>query len=188
VPRAGGQGRLIAPAPEPAGPTELLVISGRSGVGKSSVAAEIHHRLTHAQIWHGSIEGDNLDLAYPTPWEHGLAERNLAAMWANYRSLGHSRLVYANTAAVLVVDALVAALGGEVMLIGVLLLAQDETVRGRLEQREIGSGLEPHLTRSAEMAGRLEREAPDWVRRVVTDGRSVPEVAVEVLEGTGWTD
>jgi hypothetical protein len=26
-------------------------------------------------------------MAYPPPWEQKLAERNLAAMWGNYRAL-----------------------------------------------------------------------------------------------------
>jgi hypothetical protein len=186
VPRARGQGRLIGTSDERPGATQLLLISGRSGVGKTSVAAEIHHRLSHRGVWHGYIEGDNLDLAHPTPWEHGLAERNLAAMWANYRALGHERLVYVNTAAVLVADALVAAIGGVVRPIGVLLTADDATVRARLSRRETGSAFESHVERSASMAARLEQEAPAWVERVATSGHSVSEVAEDVLGRTGW--
>jgi hypothetical protein len=49
-------------------------------------------QLSRAGIWHCLIEGDNLDMAYPPPWEHGLAERNLAAMWGTTdrrMDLGH---------------------------------------------------------------------------------------------------
>jgi adenylylsulfate kinase-like enzyme len=60
--------------------SEALLLGGRSGVGKSSIGNEIHLQLSTAGIWHCLIEGDNLDLAYPPPWEHGLAERNLAAI------------------------------------------------------------------------------------------------------------
>jgi adenylylsulfate kinase-like enzyme len=105
--------------------TELLLIGGRSGVGKSTVAAELHRLLRERQVWHGHVEGDNLDMAYPTPWEHGLAERNLAGMWPNYRAFGHTRLLYVNTAAVVVAD-LVTALGGDVRRVGVPALAPGE--------------------------------------------------------------
>jgi hypothetical protein len=39
------------------------------------------------------IEGDNLDMAFPQAWEHNLAERKLAAIWANYRALGYQRMI-----------------------------------------------------------------------------------------------
>ena len=91
--------------------SRLLVIGGRSGVGKSSVAFALHDLLAADRVRHAVIEGDALDLAWPEPWEHRLAERNLAAMWSNYRALGHHRLVYTNTVSVLHADALAAAMG-----------------------------------------------------------------------------
>jgi adenylylsulfate kinase-like enzyme len=60
--------------------SEVLLLAGRSGVGKSSVAMECHAALGAAEVRHCLIDGDTLDMAYPTPWEHGLAERNLTAM------------------------------------------------------------------------------------------------------------
>ncbi|MGI8701342.1 MAG: adenylyl-sulfate kinase [Nocardioidaceae bacterium] len=80
--------------------SEVVVIGGRSGAGKTSVAAEMHAQLARYDVRHCCIEGDNLDMAHPPPWEHGLAAKNLAAMWANYRELGHLRLVYTNTVSV----------------------------------------------------------------------------------------
>ncbi len=61
--------------------SKLLVIGGRSGVGKSSVAFALHDQLAVERVRHAVIEGDALDLAWPAPWEHRLAERNLAAVW-----------------------------------------------------------------------------------------------------------
>ena len=74
--------------------TELLLLSGRSGVGKSTVAGELYHLLAQAEVKHALVEGDNLDLAYPVPWEYGLARKNLRAMWQNFRDLGYRRLIY----------------------------------------------------------------------------------------------
>jgi hypothetical protein len=53
----------------------------------------MHAQLSAAGVRHCLIEGDNLDLAYPPPHVHGLAEQNLAAMWANYTALGYRRMI-----------------------------------------------------------------------------------------------
>ncbi|MFC9995231.1 ATPase [Nocardia sp. NPDC127526] len=168
-------------------PTEALFIGGRSGVGKSSVGAEIHEQLSAARIRHCLIEGDVLDLAYPPPWEHGLAERNLAAMWANYRALGYHRMIYTNTASVLepVIRSLTTAMGDDPKVIAILLCCTDDTARQRLSHREIGSALDIHLDRSRAMAQRLDA-APAWVHRIWTDNRSTTDIAAEIVTHTGW--
>lgn len=91
--------------------TTALFIGGRAGSGKSSVANKLHARLSEADVMHAVIEGDNLDLAWPLPWDQGLAEKNLAAMWANYRTLGYRRLIYTNTVSVLEMTSLADAMG-----------------------------------------------------------------------------
>lgn len=167
--------------------SEVLFIGGRAGVGKSSVAFELHEHLYAAQIKHCVIEGDNLDLAYPRPWEHGLAEKNLADMWRNYRALGYRRLIYTNTVSVLEVEKLAAAMGDDPVVKAVLLRASDATAATRLEERESVMTLELHLTRSRERAAELEQKTPPWVWRVDTDSKDVVSVAGEILDLLGWT-
>jgi len=137
------------------GRCEVLLIGGRSGVGKSSVAVELHEQLAVQGVQHALIEGDNLDVASPAPWEHGLAAKNLAAMWRSYSELGHRRLIYANTNSVRDSGVLLDAVGGRPRAIGVLLTAADAEVRDRLARREIGSALEEHIERSRRAAARL---------------------------------
>jgi hypothetical protein len=174
--------------PGPPARSEILLIGGRSGVGKSTVAFEIVAQLTEARVPHAAIEGDNLDLAWPPPWEHGLAERNLAAMWGNYRALGYRRLVYTNVVSVCSADSLCAAMGDDPRRIGVLLTAADDETATRLVGREIGSTLPAQLVRSRDRAAELDAQAPDWVVRVTTDHRSVIDIAREVIAITGWLD
>jgi hypothetical protein len=166
----------------------VLLIGGRSGVGKSSAGYELVHQLTAARIRHALIEGDTLDEAWPPPWEHHLAERNLAAMWANYTELGYSRLIYTNTASVRsdVIGTLVKAMGDDPRVVGVLLTATDATARSRLGGREIGSAFDRQVERSNRAAIELEESAPAWVHRVPTDGRGVVEVAHDILGLTDW--
>lgn len=167
-------------------PTEVIFIGGRSGVGKSSVAAEASRLLASAGIHHAVIEGDNLDQAYPEPWREGidLAGRNLAAIWHNYRSIGYSRLIFTNTVSVLEIPALSAALGGPVRSFGVLLTATDETAAERLGRREVGTALDEHIARSKHAAARLD--AATTAHTVPTDARSLTAIAAEVLTSAGW--
>lgn len=167
-------------------PTEVIFIGGRSGVGKSSVAAEALHLLARADIRHAVIEGDNLDQAYPQPWREGidLAEQNLAAIWRNYRLVGYSRLIFTNTVSVLQIPSLTAAIGEPVHPFGVLLTANDETTMDRLARREIGTALEEHIERSKLAATRLDASSTAY--RVNTDGRSTTDIAAEILHTAGW--
>ncbi len=164
----------------------MLLIGGRAGVGKSTTAYEVHRRLVEAHVDHCLIEGDNLDMAYPPPWEHHLAERNLAAMWGNYKALGHSRLIYTNTVSVREADEISAAMGDHPRAIGVLLTCSDRAARERLAIREIGNGLEWHVQRSDLMARELDSTVPGWVHRIATDGRPIADVAADILAITGW--
>lgn len=74
--------------------TTVLLIGGRSGVGKTSVAAEASKLLQAAGVAHCLIDGDNLGAAYPKapddPHGSALAEANLRALWANYAAIGHN--------------------------------------------------------------------------------------------------
>ncbi|WP_456823436.1 ATPase [Cellulomonas sp. P5_E12] len=165
---------------------ELLVIGGRSGVGKSTAAFALHALLRADDISHAVIEGDALDLAWPVPWEHRLSMRNLAAVWANYRDLGYRRLVYTNTVAVLEADELAAAMGSSPRVTCVLLTASDAVADARLALRESGSELEAHRLRSAAAAARLDADAPAGTHRIGTDGRSPDEVARAIRRVVGW--
>lgn len=46
--------------------SEALFIGGRSGVGKTAVGNEIHAQLSAAGVRHCLIDGDFLDMAYPS--------------------------------------------------------------------------------------------------------------------------
>ncbi|AJT41815.1 adenylyl-sulfate kinase [Psychromicrobium lacuslunae] len=166
---------------------EVLFIGGRSGVGKSSVAFEMHHQLSQQEIKHAVIEGDNLDLAFPVPWEHRLAERNLRVQWSNYLELGYQRLIYTNTVSVLETDVLAEAMGGTPRVTGVLLTAGDDTVSARLAQRTSGAELlAEELVRSSAASQQLASRVPSWVHRIDTDGRKTAEIAAEILQLLDW--
>ncbi len=168
--------------------SELLVIGGASGVGKSSAAFALHDLLSAHGVHHAVVEGDALDLAYPAPWHAGIAFTNLAAIWANYRALGYHRLVFTNTVSVLEVAAIAGAMGDHPRVTAVLLQATTRTIHNRLSGREQGSSLDAHIERSRAAAVRLEEEADPAVHRIDTEGRSPHETALQLSALLGWTE
>lgn len=170
--------------------SEVLFIGGRSGVGKSTAAEALHDLLAAADVRHAVIEGDFLDLAHPAPHvEHPdahLAERNLAAMWAAYRELGHHRLVYTNTVSVLEHERLAAAMGDEPVVTVVLLRAGDDATAERLARRAGGAVPAAQLAHSTRTAGRLDTATADTVTRIDTDATAPADIARRLASLTGW--
>lgn len=170
---------------------EVLFIGGRSGVGKSTVAAEVCVLLEAAGIAHVQLEGDFLGQVFPPPPGDPDRSRivldNLAALWRNFAALGYRRLVYTNTVSVLYADELAKALDAPVKIARVLLIASDEVANQRLATRELGSGLDVHVARSARAAAWLDRDAPGDVVRIGTDGRSVVDIAADVVAAARWS-
>ncbi|MFD9374163.1 AAA family ATPase [Streptomyces sp. NPDC059999] len=171
---------------------EVLLIAGRAGVGKTTVGWEVSARLRAAMVAHCVIEGDFMGQAHPVPEgdprRTKIAERNLTALWSNYAELGYRRLIYTHTVSVLAENEgmFQRTLGANVRIIRVVLTASDTTALERLTGRERGSELEQELESSARKARILDEQTPPEVLRVATDGRSVLDIAREVVGATGW--
>lgn len=168
--------------------SELLVIGGASGVGKPSAAFALHDLLSAHDVQHAVVEGDALDLAYPAPWRSGIAFRNLAAIWDNYKALGYHRLIFTNTVSVLEATAIADAMGDQPRVTAVLLQAPTHTVHNRLSTREQGDSLHAHAERSRAAAVKLDAEAGPTVHRLDTEGRTPQQVALQMSALLSWTE
>jgi hypothetical protein len=144
------------------------------------------------------IDADELDRIFPAPagdpHKTNLTRRNLAAVWANLRDAGAQRLVLTMVAASLedelphVREAI-----PEAAISVVRLLASEGDLLERVRQREVGSGYGYQAQRTLEQA-RLMLQEPAEVEAVReppllvvdTSGRTVVEVAREILERPGW--
>jgi hypothetical protein len=172
--------------------SELLLIGGRSGVGKTAAAIALHELLAERSVEHAVIEGDFLDLAYPVPHvahaSANLAERNLAAMWANYRGLGYRRLILTNTVSVLFSSSLASALGDDPAVTAVLLRATDDCVAQRLEHRSHGASFDGQLLHSSRTAVMLDEAVLEGTHLIDTDELTPSDVAVQIADLAGWND
>ena len=178
---------------EPPPPFPVLVLTGPTGVGKTTVAFEILEQLVAAGIGHAMVDTDELDRIHPAPvgdpHKTQLTKRNLAAVWENLRSAGAERLVLTGVFVALE-DELrwlrEAVPGGEFSV--VRLRASDDVLVERLGRRELGSGFTQHARRTVEQARAMDGE-PEGDRLVVeTTGRSVVDVAREVLDRARWLE
>ncbi|KAA8648363.1 hypothetical protein EYZ11_006797 [Aspergillus tanneri] len=174
----------------------VILLSGRSGVGKTSVANEMSAELRRHNISHAHIDSDNLDFIYPEEVGPDMMLSNLAALCGNYyRQRGCKKLILSGTAMVLehepireTIQQIVRSPSEEEELIldGVILTAVDAVAQDRLQRREIGSLLDQHLDSSQKMSSILQEEVGDWARRISTDGKNVKDVAVCILKDVGW--
>lgn len=75
----------------------VLLITGPIGVGKTTIAHEISDLLEDVGMAHAFVDVDSLHWYYPCPLHDPLKVRlamnNLAAVWANFRAVGVTRLI-----------------------------------------------------------------------------------------------
>jgi len=180
-----------------------LIVCGASGVGKSSVAAQICQLLTRAGVSSAFVDVDTLAQFGPAPRRRRqgvsfydvLKCKNVGSLWPNFRDAGALHLVLAAR-----VDSLqlreqyARALEGCVLQIALLIAPP-----GRLRQRLTGRQRDPFhpMTHAEDGTVReevLERVAEEQVRlqaagvhdfAVVNDASPV-QAAARVLELAGW--
>lgn len=183
----GKRPRCVAGADGAPGP-EVLVVSGPAGVGKSSTAFEASRLLAAANVDHALIDTDELDRLVPPPPDlASLTERNLGAVWAGFRERGARRLIVVGVFLDRATELawVRRAVGGSRYTV-VRLRASEETLAERVRRREIGAGADDQMSRTLAQHRSMEDEGRADLQVVATEGRSVGEVAREVLRCSGW--
>ena len=178
----------------------LLIVSGRSGSGKTSVANEMAQQLRRRGISHAHIDGDNLDMTFPEDEGPSTMLANLKAMWTEYSRRGFSTLILSGTAIALefslikdvIESATQLAHGGtdksvSVDASAVILTISDKEAHARLSKREVGSELAQLVASSDRMALILpEKVSGDAAYFISTERRDVREIALHVLNRFNW--
>jgi predicted kinase len=177
--------------------TQILLITGPAGVGKSTLNWEVSAQLTAARLRHAAIETDELDRIFPLPSASQLedlrpgmtdiSEANLASIWRNYQALGCDRLILSGVMVFLDearkwIDRAIP----NADFIAIRLLASNDTLLSRLEKREFGSGAEYQARRTLGQAGQITALGSAGVIELQTDGKAPQELASELLNRIGW--
>jgi hypothetical protein len=163
--------------------TDVLILSGPAGVGKSSTAYEMVRLLEEAGIDHALVDTDELDRIYPRPADpDGVSEKNLAAVWQTFREAGARRLilvgVYLDQPSQL---AWIARAVPSAKFTLVRLMASESTLADRIARREIGSGRELQLSRTRRQLAVLRADHQADVQLLHVDGTSVLALAKQVV-------
>jgi DNA polymerase III delta prime subunit len=164
---------------------DVLLITGPAGVGKSTAAYELSRLLERRDIAHALIDSDELDRIYPPPsnlaW---VTEESLSAVWGVLTRHGAPRLVLVGVYLDLPHEReWISRAVPEANMTCIRLLGSEPTLRQRIRQREIGSGMEDQIERTVHQLNVFASAAPDAsVVTLPTDGRTSLELAAEICQ------
>lgn len=162
--------------------TSLVVVTGPTGVGKSTVAWEMFDVLEERGGAFGFFDPDLVRFRPAPPGDPFNSAAWRAALSAVWPLMEVERLIVP-----LVVETRAVAeeiLPGAALTVA-RLTASRPAVDERLRKREIGVGLDWHLARARELEAHW-RQHPVEDFLVETDDRSVRDIALEVLTRSGW--
>ena len=167
-------------------PLKVIVLSGSMGSGKTTVLGEMSDLLFEQRAPHAALDLDALaTVLLPDDAAQELNSRNLAAICRNVVSAGIVRILVAEAIETRnQFERICEALPGADIVV-CRLTASLATMEGRLRVREPGMHQDGFVARSRVLdetlaAAKLENFV------VVNDGRSVTDVAREVLQRAGW--
>jgi guanylate kinase len=183
---------------------QVMLITGPTGVGKSTIGFSFYLRCLNAGLTAGYVDLNQLGFVRPAtaddPRGHGIKARNLGAIWRNYRAAGATHLVASGPVED---DAALrhyaAALSGTDITLCRLRAGAGE-LRGRVLSRGAGGswpepgdplrGQSPAVLREVaaeaiEESHTLERTGPAGLT-VDTDGWAPAQAADMIASAAGW--
>jgi gluconate kinase len=168
--------------------SEVVLICGPAGVGKSSAAIEVSERLEREGVAHALIDTDELDRIFPVPQDLArVTERNLAFMWRGFHERGIRRLILVGV----VLDraselSWIRRAVPDARLTIIRLVASEATLVDRIRRREIGSGFEAQLQRTRKQLLALEQDPATEASILATDGATIGGIAERIIDRSGW--
>ncbi len=165
----------------------LLIITGTMGAGKTAVLGEASDILAQRRIVHAAIDLDAFGLAYlpSAARSDGVMYDNLRSICGNYAALGVQRFLVAraieDSAQLELCRDIIPAVNTAVC----RLTASIETMKRRVQERDLGISQAEYVARVAQLSVILDRaRLEDFA--VTNENRSLTDVALEMLAKAKW--
>jgi adenylylsulfate kinase len=167
----------------------VLLFTGPTGAGKSTVAAEAARLLEEAGIPHAMVDLAVIAQCSPRPaddpWNERLVHRNLACMWRNFRQAGAGRLILCRVLEDRSLLRYIAKAVPGAQITVIRLTAEFGELSARIRSREAGRDPQWYLDTAAYLVDKLDRcAAEDHV--VSNQDRPAAAAAAEALRLVGW--
>ena len=180
---------MQSPAANPIPAVPVLLFTGPTGAGKTTVAMEASRLLGEAGLPHALVDLGVIAECYPTPpgdpWNERLMHENLASMWQNFRQAGASRLILSRVLEdrSLLRHIRAAVPGAKITVI--MLQARLSALQERIRSREAGRDPQWYLDAAAYLDGQQSGSGvSDHV--VGNENRPAADAACDALRLAGW--
>jgi DNA polymerase III delta prime subunit len=180
---------MNSPAGNPIPAVPVLLFTGPTGAGKTTVAMEASRLLGEAGMAHAMVDLAVIAECYPTPpadpWNERLVHENLACMWQNFRRAGASRLILSRVLEdrSLLRPIRAAVPGAKITVI--MLQARLSALQERIRSREAGRDPRWYLDTGAYLADQ-QRGSGVSDHAVRNENRPAADAAWEALRLAGW--
>lgn len=167
--------------------TEVLLVHGSPGSGKTTLAGAVAEQLRQADRAHAVIDLDELSIIYPAekrPFSH----RNLKAIWPNYTAVPNLKVMIPTVIADIadyqsLRDAIPAA-----KVIICELTAPESILKDRVTAREPNAYWQERLRNWVDIYHQRDESQKFGDFQVSTHDKSIEETAKEIIEKAGWND
>lgn len=164
--------------------TEVLLLHGSPGSGKSTLSVAVSEQLRQAEKAYAVIDIDELNIIYPP--QDRFAHRNLKMIWPNYTAVPNIKViiptVIADTANYQsLLDAIPAA---KIMICE--LMAPKSILIDRVTAREPNAYWKERLKKWVDIYDQRDESQKFGDFQVTTHDKSVEEAAREIIIKAGW--
>lgn len=165
----------------------VLVITGTMGSGKTTMLGEGSDLLTARGMAHAAVDLDTLGMGHlPEGAWPDLPYRNLGSVWRNYAAAGATRLLIAEAIEhVSELHHIRGAIPGAQIIV-CRLTASLATMQARVSQREPGMCRDAFVRRVADLEALIDAASVEHFSLATDDGRTITEVAQEMLSLANW--